>query len=261
MTDDPAPARPARRHPLWVRCTHWIAAASIALLAVTGIVILMAHPRLYWGEVGNALTPALVELPISRNHRHGGWTNRTPFFPAADDRSATAASAPGPVSASRTFEIFNQNGWGRSLHFLAAWVLAAAGITYMLAGIATGHLRRRILPASGDLRAARIGEDVRRHVRFAVSVAPGAPYGTLQKWAYSGVAFVLVPFAALTGLTMSPAVTAAVPALLTIFGGLQSARTLHFGAWVAIVSFVLVHVAMVIATGFRRHIRAMTIGD
>jgi len=95
-------------HTPWVRASHWIGAASLLVLAVTGFVILMAHPRLYWGEVGNDLTPALIELPISRNHQHGGWDTPKPFF----------AGAGAPVSASRTYDIFNQNGWGRSLHFL-----------------------------------------------------------------------------------------------------------------------------------------------
>jgi hypothetical protein len=85
----------------------------------------MAHPRLYWGETGNNLTPALLELPISRNHRHGGWQDRVPFF---GDPSS-------PVSANRNFDLFNQNGWGRSLHFLAAWFVVVPGAIYLLAGI------------------------------------------------------------------------------------------------------------------------------
>ncbi len=88
---------------------HYITICFLAL-AYSGFVILMAHPRLYWGEVGNDLTPALFELPISRNYQHGGWEKSVPFF--RDSGSF--------VSASRTYDIFNQNGWGRSLHFLTA---------------------------------------------------------------------------------------------------------------------------------------------
>src|SRR5688572_2426891 len=97
----------ARGHARWVALSHWILTLSLLTLAVSGVLILMVHPRLYWGEVGDDLMPALVELPISRNHQHGGWSGRTPFF----------ETAAGPISASRTFAIFNQNGWGRSLHF------------------------------------------------------------------------------------------------------------------------------------------------
>src|SRR6478736_6751292 len=106
--DHTSPHRPA--HARWVRLCHWLLAASVLALGVSGFVILMVHPRLYWGEAGNDLTPALLELPISRNHRHAGWTGQTPFF----------ATTNSPISATRTFDIFNHNGWGRSLHFLAA---------------------------------------------------------------------------------------------------------------------------------------------
>jgi thiosulfate reductase cytochrome b subunit len=246
-----AAGRASSHHPVWTRCAHWVAAATILVLAVTGFVILMAHPRLYWGEVGNALTPALIELPISRNYRHGGWEAAMPFF----DRTGS------PVSASRTFPLFNENSWARSLHFLAAWVFAVTGLAYLTVGIVSGHLRRRVVPHGSDLAAARLREDVRRHLRFAVHRDAGAPYGTLQKIAYTVVIAVLLPVAALTGVTMSPAVTTAFPFLLALFGVMQSARTIHFAAWAAIVGFLLVHVVMVLATGFRQHMRAMTIGD
>src|SRR3954468_644332 len=100
--------RATDRHAGWVRISHWIAAASLLTLAFSGSEILMVHPRLYWGDAGNDLMPALLELPISRNYKHGGWDKPMPF--------AEIASA--PVSAGRTYDIFNQNGWGRSLHFL-----------------------------------------------------------------------------------------------------------------------------------------------
>src|SRR5262245_54875758 len=119
----PATGAPIVRHTRWVRATHWIVTVSFLALAFSGYIILMCHPRLYWGETGNDLTPALIELPISRNHRHGGWTNQVSFF--ADPNS--------PISASRTFDIFNKNGWGRSLHFLSAWGLVLSGAVYLLA--------------------------------------------------------------------------------------------------------------------------------
>ena len=59
-------------HRHWAKTSHWIVTLSFLTLAFSGFEILMVHPRLYWGEVGNDLTPALFELPISRNHQHGG---------------------------------------------------------------------------------------------------------------------------------------------------------------------------------------------
>lgn len=211
------------RHPLWVRVSHWITTASVVTLAATGVVILMAHPRLYWGEAGNDLTPALIELPISRNYKHGGFDQPVRFF---EDRAA-------PVSANRTFNIFNKNGWGRSLHFLAAWCLVVPGVLYIVAGVTGGHFRRRFFGG----------------------------YTRLQGITYAVVVFVAAPLIVFTGLAMSPAVTAAFPLVLDVFGGHQSARTIHFFAFVALSLFVVGHVVMVIRSGATQQLRAMTIGE
>jgi len=239
-------------HARWVRISHWIVTVSVLTLGVTGFVILMAHPRLYWGEAGNDLTPPLIELPISRNYRHGGWEEETPFFPGATR----------PISANRTYDIFNRNGWGRSLHFLAAWCLVLPGAVYLTIGIVGGHFRAHVWPATKDLSPRLLWRDIIAHLRLNVPTATGGPqYGLLQKCVYSCVVFVAAPLMALTGLTMSPAVTSAFPWLLGLFGGYQSARTIHFAVFIALLLFVAVHVVMVIKSGFRRQLRAMTIGE
>jgi thiosulfate reductase cytochrome b subunit len=239
------------RHTLWVRITHATITVSFLTLAYTGYVILMAHPRLYWGETGNDLTPALIELPISKNYKHGGWENRAPFFAEA-----------GSVSASRTFEIFNENGWGRSLHFLAAWWLVIPGAVYLLSGMFTGHFRRHVVPRTTELSPRLLWRELVDHVRFQIRAATGGPqYGVVQKCAYVAVVFLALPLAAITGLAMSPTITAAYPFLAEIFGGSQSARTIHFFLALALVLFLVVHVLMVIKSGFKRQMRAMTIGE
>ncbi|MEM1249823.1 MAG: cytochrome b/b6 domain-containing protein [Acidobacteriota bacterium] len=238
-------------HAGWVRLSHWVLAASTVTLAVSGYFILMVHPRLYWGEVGNDLVPALLELPISKNHQHGGWEAAQPFF----------ADAEGPVSASRNFPIFNQNSWGRSLHFLAAWLLVLPGAVYLWRGIADGHFRKHFLPRREELAPRHLLGDVVDHLRLRIPRASGGPqYGVLQKFAYSFVVFVAAPLMVLTGLAMSPAITAVFPFLLDLFGGFQSARTVHFFAFAALALFALVHVIMVIRSGFVRQMRAMTLG-
>lgn len=238
-------------HTRWVKISHWIVTVSFMALAFTGTVILMAHPRLYWGEVGNDLTPALIELPISRNHNHGGWEKSVPFF----------QDAASPVSASRTYEIFNKNGWGRSLHFLAAWFLVLIGATYLLAGIFTGHFRRHIVPRPAELTPDLFWRDVRDHALLRIRAATGGPhYGLLQKSAYFAVVFLALPLTGVTGLAMSPAITAAYPFLSRMFGGFQSARTIHFFAFLVLVLFLLVHLVMIIKSGFKRQMRAMTFG-
>ena len=247
MTTHSAPG-----HAPWVRLTHWVAAICVAALAFSGVEILMVHPRLYWGEAGNDLTPPFLELPISVNHRHGGWTTATALL-----------DGPGaPVSAGRTFHIFNQNGWGRSLHFLAAWVLVAAGLAYVLAGVIAGHFRRHLLGGRETLSVAALWRDLREHLRGDAPLPTGGPdYGPLQRTSYIVVVFLVAPLLVLTGLTMSPAVAAAAPVLLDVFGGHQSARTLHFGAFAVLMLFLVAHVVMVIRSGLGRQLRAMTVED
>jgi thiosulfate reductase cytochrome b subunit len=247
--DNPAPT--AAPHAGWVKSTHWIATVSFLLLAISGAEILMVHPRLYWGNVGNDLTPAWVELPISRNYHHAGWEGKEAFFSGAN----------APVSDARTFKTFNRNSWGRSLHFMAGWGLVAAGAVYLAAGVVSRHFRRHLLPRRAEMRPRALWADAVDHVRLRVREAAGGPdYGLLQKCAYSGVVFIALPGEVLTGFAMSPAITAAHPWLLSLWGGYQSARTVHFFLAVALVLFTAVHVLMVAKSGFKRQMLAMTPG-
>ena len=168
------------RHTALVRATHWINFLSFLALAVSGAAILIAHPRFYWGETGYFDMPAAFELPLTVN--------------------------------------LDQTGWGRSLHFLAAWIAVINGSIYVAWGL------------------------VSRHFRFAA-------YSSLQRITYIGVVFGLLPVAILTGLTMSPAITAAYPGLFTIFGGRQSARTIHFLVADLLVLFLVIHVTLAIRAG------------
>jgi thiosulfate reductase cytochrome b subunit len=252
---DGGPGSTGEGHRLWVRLCHWTMAAGFLLLAFTGVMILAVHPRLYWGEVGNDLVPALVEFPLSRNSRPADYGTATLF-----------ANVPGaPVTATRDYEheyFFNNNSWGRSLHFLAAWILFGSGLVYVLAAVATGHARRDLLPRLRELSTAALWRDFRKHLQATRdSAAAGPPYGLLQKLSYAAVVFVALPLMLLTGLTMAPAVTAGYPVLLDVFGGYQSARTIHFVCFALLFLFLVTHVAMVVATGFRRQLRGMILGQ
>lgn len=238
-------------HPSWVRICHWLAAVSYLMLAVSGFLILMVHPRLYIGEVGNDLTPALLTLPISNNYRPGEL-QRTVVFSELPGR---------PVSAERNYPTFNENGWARSLHFLAAWVFVVAGVIYLAIGIATGHIVRDLLPRIRELAPSAVWQDLQDHLRIKLEAARArSAYNLLQKLAYTSVLFIVLPLMVATGLTMSPAMTSAYPVLLDVFGGYQSARTVHFFGFAALLLFFIVHVAMVFATGFRQQLRGMTWG-
>jgi thiosulfate reductase cytochrome b subunit len=259
--DPTPPQRPA--HARWVRLCHWLLAASVLALGVSGFVVLMAHPRLYWGEAGNDLTPALLELPVGRNYRHGGWEQTVVFSDgrAGADDSARGEGSPRPiVSASRTYEIFNENGWARSLHFLAAWLLVATGAAYALAGALSGHVTRNLAPRARDLSPTALWRDLVARLGGRGAVAAGPPYGPLQKCAYFGVAFLALPLLTITGLAMSPAITAAYPFIASVWGGSQSARTIHFFAFALVAAFAIGHVLMTARAGFVRQLRALTFG-
>ncbi len=235
-------------HKRWVKGAHFIITLSFLALIVSGYVILMSHPRLYWGKAGNDLTPALFELPISRNYQHNGWDKSIPF------KNLTGKQ----VTAARTYDIFNQNGWGRSSHFLAAWFLVITGVFYFIAGFFSGHFRHNLTPRRNQFSLKLLWRDFASHFRKQTHLT--ATYGLLQKITYLLVIFFLFPVVILTGLTMSPAITASYPFLLKMFYGHQTARTIHFFAAVLLLLFLLIHVVMVIRSGFKRNIWAITFG-
>jgi thiosulfate reductase cytochrome b subunit len=223
------------RHSALVRITHWITTLCFLALLVTGIEIVISHPRFYWGETGNVLTPPLFKLPIpaSRNLVPTGYGYVLP----------------------------DQNGWSRYLHFQSAWILVFTGLLYAIFIFLTGHLRRNLLPHGADLSWRVLSKDIANHLRFKrPSTAEAWSYNVLQRLSYLFVIFVLFPFVIWTGLAMSPAFVSAFPATVNVLGGQQSARTLHFFASLALVLFLLVHVGMVWFAGFKTRMRAMITG-
>ena len=244
------PARSNIRHSRWVRLSHGLITVSFLSLAVTGVFILMVHPRLYWGEVGNDLTPAFIELPISRNYKHNGWDEKFAYFEGAGS----------PVSASRTYDIFNENGWGRSLHFLSAWILVITGSIYIVSGLITRHFRKRMMPPGDPFSFNKLWREFIDHLRSPQSMGNGTQYNLLQRITYLGVIFVCMPVVVITGLAMSPGITASFPFIVVMWGGTQSARTIHFFASIALELFLVVHLLMIIITGFRQNMKAIVIG-
>jgi thiosulfate reductase cytochrome b subunit len=206
----------------------------VALL-VSGVEILISHPRFYWGEIGNVLSTPLFKLPIpsSRNLVPTGYGYVLP----------------------------DQNGWSRYLHFQAAWIAVLTGLLYVISSLFTGHLRKNLLPGQADLSWKAFSTTIAKHLRFArPSEAEAWSYNVLQRLTYLLVIFVLFPLVIWTGLAMSPAFVSAVPATVTLLGGQQSARTIHFFVSLFLLLFVLVHVVMVCVAGFRSRMRAMITG-
>lgn len=242
-----------RGHRLWVRLTHWLIAIAVIVMLYSGFTILQAHPRLYWGQTGNCLTKPLLELPISPNYRYErvGIENPRPIF-----------ARPGsPIDANMPFLPYNKNGWARSLHFLAGWIVSLGLAAYLLFGLFSGHFRRDLLPSLRELNSRNLGRDVVAHLKLDLPADHnGPPYGTLQKLAYAVVIFVALPLMILTGMTMSPALSTNWPILLDIFGGTQSARTIHFFTFAFLGLFLIAHLVMIALTGPLRQLRGMIVG-
>jgi thiosulfate reductase cytochrome b subunit len=224
------------RHSGIVRVTHWITALCFVALLLSGIFIVTSHPRFYWGETGNDLTPTLFKLPI----------------PASRSMVPTGYK----------YTLPDENGWSRYLHFQAAWVMILTGLLYLVFGFLTRHFRKNLLPSGADLSWRSLSAAIAGHLRFERSSdAEAWPYNVLQRLAYLFVIFILFPLVIWTGLAMSPAFVSAVPAAVNVLGGQQSARTLHFFVSLALVLFLLVHVGMVWLAGFRSRMMAMITGS
>jgi len=226
---------PVPRHIALVRVTHWIIVLSVVGLLVSGIGILVGHPRLYWGETGSLATPSLIDLPI-------------PF-------------------------VIGPSVWYRPYHFFFAWILVLTGLTYMVGSFITQHFRKDLLPAKAELRWNRIVGVALEH--FAAKrkrdsaqpqdlarpdADPASTYNVVQRLTYLAVVFGLFPAFLWTGLGMSFGMTSVFPILATALGGHQSARTLHFVCVVVLLLFVMVHILMIYLAGFWRSVRAMITG-
>ena len=210
------------RHSLLVRVTHWITVLAFIALLITGIEILISHPRFYWGEVGNVNTKPLFTFHI----------------PSSRDTVPTGYG----------FVMPDQNGWSRYLHFEAAWLLVLTGIVYLAYLFFSGHLPPQPLP---NTRAAFTPRLYRRASpisppRHTPDAEPHT-YNVLQRSSYLVVIFVLFPLIIWTGLAMSPSFTSAFPFTASVLGGRQSARTIHLFVTIALVLFLIVHVTMVAA--------------
>lgn len=258
------------RHRLPVRLWHWISVLAIAGLLFTGFCILNVHPRLYWGEVGNAFTPAFLALDSSEPGGPRPTAQPSPAVLVVGNRRFDVTGRLGVVADAGGdglyFLIANTpESWHfgamRAWHFTIAWILVLGWMGYAMYLIASGQLRSRLIPRASQLRPRAIANDVINHLRFRRATGEEAKsYNLLQKLSYLLVIFVLLPLMVLTGLTMSNAVMARFPELCSVFGGRESARTIHFLCAFALVLFAAVHVFQLFVAGFFNEMRSMITG-
>jgi len=260
-----APAPPTEtiyRHIRVVRVTHWINLICIAFLLFSGLQIFNAHPMLYWGKYGADADKPFVSLGAFYDSHHNlmGVTKVGPIkFKSTGLFGVSNNEIRGyprwlTLPASRNLAV------GRRWHFFMAWIFILNGLVYLVSSAINGHFRRDLVPTKAQLKPKHIWQNILDHAQFKHPVGEEAKtYNVLQKFAYLGVILLMI-LMVLTGLTMSPGIDAFAPGLLWLFGGRQSARTIHWICANLIVLFVLVHVIEVFVAGVVNEIGSMITG-
>jgi thiosulfate reductase cytochrome b subunit len=252
------------RHTGAVRATHWINALCLLVLLMSGLQIFNAHSAFYLGSKSNFDDPLLA---MGAEQTGDSFKGVTMVFGHSFDTTGVFGLAVSPDGRydergfpwSVTLPGHRDLAMGRRWHFFFAWFFVLNGLAYLLYSLVSGHLARDLAPKGGELK--HIGSSIWEHLRLKFPQGEEAKrYNVLQKLAYLFVVLLLLPLMLLTGLAMSPGMDAAFPVLLEIFGGRQSARTIHFIAASGIVIFVVVHLVMVLISGVWNNVRSMITG-
>jgi thiosulfate reductase cytochrome b subunit len=248
------------RHRLPVRISHWLNVPFLIILIMSGLQIFNAHPALYWGDRSDRDRALLSVRPVDTESGEvkgvttilGHQFDTTGVLGYSDDmRRAFPAWATVPSA--------KWLAMGRQWHLFFAWLFVINGLIFTAYAFASRHATRDLAPTRKDWRS--IGKSLRDHL---ILKHPGGEeakrYNVLQKLAYASILFIIAPLIVLTGLAMSPTIDTAFPWILTILGGRQAARTIHFIACFSFVGFIVIHVLQVILTGFWNNIRSMITG-
>jgi len=261
--DEPAGGDFVYRHRWPTRLWHWLNALTVFVLLMSGFMIFNAHPRLYWGEYGaNADTPWL-QIGGDRERGHivigpldipttgvlGHWYD--------SNGNLQNRAFPGWATIPGHYDLAGARSW----HFLFAWLLFIPGLLFWMISFLNRHVQRDLAPKRHELAPRHVWQDVKDHARLRFPTgAKARDYNVLQKFSYLSVIFLFLPLMVLTGLTMSPAMNAAWPWLLDLFGGRQSARSIHFIVAMLLLGFILVHLIMIVLAGPINEIRSMITG-
>lgn len=250
------------RQSAWTRLTHWLWAISLLFLLLSGLQIFNARPQLYIGaESGFTYDNTIIRIgAVDSPEGPRGFTEI--FGKRFDTTGVFGWSGPPGQERQRAFPSwltvpsYYDLGTGRVIHFFFAWLLSITILVWLVASLLNGHFRRDLAPRASDLR--KLPRDIADHVRLRFHHT--RDYNVLQKLAYAGVLFVLLPLMILTGLTMSPSMNSVLPFLPDLFGGRQTARTIHFAVMLLLVAFFFVHIAMILAAGPLNELRSIITG-
>jgi thiosulfate reductase cytochrome b subunit len=257
------PPPTVRRHALATRLWHWVNALTLLVLLMSGLMIFNAHPRLYWGQyganmdrawlqIGTTATTGFVEVAgrrVDTTGVLGRWTGK--------DGSPQTRAFPWWATIPSGYNLALARRW----HLAFALVFAFGLLAFLVASLVNRHIVRDLRIRRSDLAPATLWHDVKEHLRLRFHDPDDpAAYNVLQKLSYVAVIFGLIPLAIFTGLAMSPGMDAAWPWLTELFGGRQSARSLHFLAAFGLLGFVLVHLLLVLLSGPVDAVRGMVTG-
>ena len=259
----PAPRRIAYRHRLPTRIWHWVNAVTVFVMLMSGLMIFNAHPRLYWGEYGaNFDRPWLMvgSTPTTGYLQIGTVKlNTTGVIGRWKDSHARVQTRAFPYWA--TIPSMYNLAAGRRWHLAFAWVLSLGLVAFLFVSLWNRHVDRDLAPTADELKPSHVWHDIKQHARLRFPTGDAAlNYNILQKFSYVAVIFALLPLMMLSGLTMSPGIDAAWPWLVDLFGGRQSARSIHFICAMMLLAFIAVHLVMVVLAGPLNEIRSMITG-
>ncbi len=254
------------RHTWPVRTMHWINVIAATLLLMSGLQIFNAHPALYWGKSSYTGRPPILEMTAEQNANgsvvgvtriFGREFNTTGVFGASRNQDGELVGRGFPTWA--TVPSAQWLAMARHWHLFFAWVFVINGLVYVLYSVISRHLARDLAPSRRDWRG--IGQSFKDHLLLRHPSGEAATrYNVLQKLSYLIVIFALLPLVILMGWAMSPWLNSVIPGWVDVFGGRQSARTIHFIVAWALVLFVLVHVFEVVISGFWNNLRSMITG-
>jgi len=256
-----------RRHRLSTRLWHWLNAATLTIMVMSGLMIFNAHPHLYWGRYGaNYDHPWLEVVSVGGGAGVCGMLRVGSFafdttgvlgvWRAADGSVHTMAF-PGWATIPTSYSLADARMW----HLAFALVLVGIWLAYMLWSLANRHIQRDLAPHRHELTPQHLWEDIRDHARLRFPTGEAAlRYNILQKLAYGSVLFVMLPLVIATGIVMAPGMDAGAHWLVEVMGGRQSARSLHFLCLLGLLGFFAVHMAMVLLAGPWNEVRSMVTG-
>jgi thiosulfate reductase cytochrome b subunit len=248
------------RHRLPVRISHWLNVPFLIILIMSGLQIFNAHPTLYWGDRSDRDRPVLSMRPVQTDN--GDINGITTILGYQFETTGVLGYSNGMSRGFPAWATIPSGKWlamGRQWHLFFAWLFVINGLIFTAYALSSRHVTRDLTPTGKDWRS--LGKSLKDHL---ILRHPGGEeakrYNVLQKLAYATILFIVAPLIVLTGLAMSPTIDTACPWLLTIFGGRQGARTIHFIACFSFVGFIVIHVLQVILTGFLNNIRSMVTG-